>query len=80
MANDIQTVTAIQVELDARFGPTRADAFRRDLQRLLNCYSVDAALNTADWVLADLLIDQLKVYAKAMRVSRVNVPQNWSTR
>lgn len=45
MANDIQTVTAIQVELDARFGPTRADAFRRDLQRLLNCYSVDAVLS-----------------------------------
>lgn len=79
MSNDL-TITSLQMALDAQFGPTRADAFRRDLERLINSYSVDAALNTADWVLADLLIEQLKVYARVARVARSNLPQNWSTR
>jgi hypothetical protein len=79
MANEL-TFTSLRMELDARFGPTRADAFRKDLERLINSYSVDAVLNAPDWALADLMIEQLKVYARMARVAQANLPQNWSTR
>lgn len=43
-------------------------SFAKELAELINRHSIDAELNTPDWILANLVIDGLKTYDRTTRL------------
>lgn len=52
-------------------------SFAKELAELINRHSIDAKMNTNDWILADVAVDALNAYGKAnqLRERMANAPE-----
>lgn len=43
-------------------------SFAQELAELINRHGIDAKMNTNDWILADVAVDALNAYGKAVNL------------
>lgn len=48
----------------------KREAFEKDLAALLNCWNIDAETDTPDFILAEMLFDQIQAYRNCQRALR----------